>query len=44
MHLLRKDLKLKIDDCGRMGILNSSIRQYLKLLLDLLQIMKYEGV
>ena len=44
MHLLRKELKLKIDEFGRMGILNSSIRQYHKLLLDLLQIMKYEGV
>ena len=40
MHLLRKELKMKIYDFGRMGILNSSIREHHKFLLDFL----YEGV
>ena len=44
MHLLRTELKLKIDDYGKIGILNSAVREYHKLLLDFLQIMEYEVV
>jgi hypothetical protein len=44
MHVLRRELKLKIDDFGRKRPLNEHIRAYHKLLFDYLNRLSHNGV